>query len=85
MPVVVGIKFVMPSVGFDAHLLQLTSTGRSLADSRGGVQRSVGRYQNVRHLLSELHVPQAVVDGCLAVGIPQEVKLGAAACLLTEA
>jgi hypothetical protein len=37
MPVVVGIKFVMPSVGFDAHLLQLTSTGRSLADSRGGV------------------------------------------------
>ena len=37
MPVVVGIKFVMPSVGFDAHLLQLTSTGRSLAYSRGGV------------------------------------------------
>ncbi len=27
MPVVVGIKVVMPSDGFDAHLLQLTSTG----------------------------------------------------------
>lgn len=72
MPVVVGIKFVMPSVGFDAHLLQLTSTGCSLADSRGGVQRSIGRYQDVRHLLGELHVAQAIVDSCLAVCIPQQ-------------
>ena len=85
MPVVVGIKFVMPSVGFDAHLLQLTSTGRSLADSRGGVQRSIGRNQDVGHLLGELHVAQAIVDCCLAVGIPQQAELGAPAGLVPEA
>ena len=69
-----GVKLIGHgfSEGFDAHLSQLTSTGRSLADSRGGVQRSIGRYQDVRHLLGELHVPQALVDGCLAVGIPQQ-------------
>ena len=74
-----------PGCGADVCFLGLTSTGRSLADSRGGVQRSVGRYQDVGHLLGELHVPQAIVDGCLAVGIPQQAELGAAACLVPEA
>ena len=46
MPVVVGIKFVMPSVGFDAHLLQLTSTSRSLASSLGCVQLSHESYES---------------------------------------
>ncbi len=73
------------SEGFDAHLSQLTSTGRSLADSRGGVQRSIGRYQDIRHLLGELHVAQAVVDGSLPVGIPKQAEVGAAARLVPEA
>ena len=73
------------SEGFDAHLSQLTSTGRSLADSRGGVQRSIGRYQDVGHLLGELHVTQAVVDGSLPVGIPKQAEVGAVPCLLAEA
>lgn len=58
---------------------RLTSTGRSLADSRGGVQRSIGRYQDVGHLLGELHVAQAVVDGSLPVGIPKQAEVGAIA------
>ena len=73
------------SEGFDAHLSQLTSTGRSLAYSRGGVQHSIGRYQDIRHLLGELHVPQAIVKGGLTVRIPQQAELGAAACLVPEA
>ena len=75
----------MASIGcVGAHFSRLTSTVRSLADSRGGVQRSIGRDQDVRHLLGELHVPQAIVDCCLAVGIPQQAKLGAAASLVPE-
>ena len=31
---------------------------------------SIGRNQNIRHLLRELYVLQAVVDSCLPVGLP---------------
>ena len=44
----------------------------------------VARHQNIRHLLRELHVLQTVVDGCLAVGLPQVGEVGAVAALLTE-
>ena len=73
------------SCGAYVRFLRLTSTGCSLADSRCGVQPSIGRYQDIRHLLGELHVAQAVVDGSLTVGIPQQVELGTAARLFPEA
>ena len=44
----------------------------------------VAGHQNIRHMLRELHVLQAVVDGCLAVGFPQVGEVGAIAALLTE-
>ncbi len=49
----VGKSWLNMASGMVANVrfLGLTSTGRSLADSRGGVQRSVGRYQDVGHLL----------------------------------
>ena len=71
--------------GAGACFLGLTSTGCFLTASRYGVQRSVGRYQNVRHLLGQPDVLQTVVDGCLAVGVPQQAEVGATACLLTQA
>ncbi len=64
---------------------RLTSTGRSLADSRGGVQPSIGRDQDVGHLLGELHIPQAIVKGCLTVGSPQQAEVGAGPRLVPEA
>ena len=74
-----------PGCGADVCFSRLTSTGRSLADSRGGVQRSIRRNQDVGHLLGELDVAQAIVKRCLTVRIPQQAELGAGAGLVTEA
>ena len=72
------------SCGAYVRFLRLTSTGCFLADSRCGVQPSIGRYQDIRHLLGELHVAQAVVDGCLPVGLPELMEVGAVAGLLSK-
>lgn len=71
--------------GAGACFLGLTSTGRSLTDSWGGVQPSIGRYQDVGHLLGELHIAQAIVKRCLTVGSPQQAEVGASPCLVPEA
>ena len=69
----------------DVCFLGLTSTSCSLASSLVTVHALVGRDQDIGHRLRQPDVLQAVVDGGLSVGIPQQRKVGAVAGLLAEA
>lgn len=57
--------------------------GLSLSAGLCAVYSLVRRNQHIGHAFGQLHIQQAVVDGCLAVGIPQQIELGAAATLVT--
>ena len=74
-----------PGCGANVCFSRLTSTSCCLASSLVAVHALVSRYQDVGHRLRQPDILQTVVDGRLAVGIPQQRKVGAVACLLTEA
>lgn len=79
MPVVVGIKVVMSFSWYRRSPPTAHVDGLSLSAGLVSVHVLVRRYQNIRHLLREPHILQAVVDGRLSVGIPQQAEVGAAA------
>ena len=71
--------------GANVCFSRLTSTSCYLASSLVAVHALVGRDQDVGHRLRQLDVLQAVIDCCLAVGVPQQAEVGAVAGLFTEA